>query len=31
MNEYIDKELLGEQHSYENILKEYNKLTENNK
>ena len=31
MNEYIDKELFGEQHSYENILKEYNKLTENNK
>lgn len=31
MNEYIDNELLGEQHSYENILKEYNKLTENNK
>lgn len=31
MNEYIDNELLGEQYSYENILKEYNKLTENNK
>ena len=31
MNEYIDKELLGEQYSYENVLKEYNKLTENNK
>lgn len=31
MNEYIDKELFGEQYSYENILKEYNKLTENNK
>ena len=31
MNEYIDKELWGEQHSYENILKEYNKMINDNK
>lgn len=27
MNDYIDKELWGDQYSYENLLKEFNKIT----